>query len=75
MNYVSMYSLLYFPIYFCHKVKTDWRASLTPAALSDLLTVQLLSPDVEDYDPTPAINLWLAESVRMRRPNLMDKDN
>ena len=54
---------------------TWWRASLTPAALSDPLTVLLLSPDVEEYDPTPAINLWVTESVRMQRPNLMDKDN
>ncbi|KAJ7998204.1 hypothetical protein DPEC_G00220170 [Dallia pectoralis] len=40
------------------QVKSDWRSGLRPYTLSDLLTVQLSSPDIEHFDPDSAIQLW-----------------
>lgn len=54
------------------QVKTDWRSSLKSDTLSDLLMVQLSSPDISEYDPTKAVNLWHQDSVRSRRPDFMD---
>ncbi|KAK9972413.1 hypothetical protein ABG768_025720, partial [Culter alburnus] len=38
----------------------------------DLLTVQLTSTSIENYDPTPAIQLWHQASIRPRRPQFME---
>ena len=54
-------------------VKSDWRASLKSQTLSDLLTVQLSSASITDFDPAPAIKLWHVGSLRSRRPIFMDK--
>ncbi len=53
-------------------VKSDWRSRLTSRSLCDLLTVQLSSPSIENYDPTPAIQLWHQASIRPRRPEFME---
>ncbi|KAL7389251.1 hypothetical protein ABVT39_000559 [Epinephelus coioides] len=50
-------------------VKSDWRLRLTPASLSDLLTVQLMSAEIKSFDPNPAIDLWSTEGARTRRPD------
>ncbi|KAG9334817.1 hypothetical protein JZ751_006447, partial [Albula glossodonta] len=39
-------------------VSSDWRSCLTLRSLCDLLTVQLSITSIEDFDPTPAIQLW-----------------
>lgn len=53
-------------------VKSDWRSRLTSRSLCDLLTVQLSSASIENYDPTPAIQLWHQASIRPRRPEFME---
>ncbi|KAK7168667.1 hypothetical protein R3I93_004855 [Phoxinus phoxinus] len=55
------------------QVKSDWRSGLRSDTLSDLLTVQLSSPDIEDFDPDSAIQLWHQASVRERRPDFMER--
>lgn len=55
------------------QVKSDWRSGLRSDTLSDWLTVQLSSPDIEDFDPDSAIQLWRQASVRARRPDFMER--
>ena len=50
------------------RTKTDWRAKLTSKSLTDLLTVALYSPDIKEFDPTRAIDLWWEGSSLSRRP-------
>lgn len=51
-------------------VKTKLRSRLRADHLTNLLTIQLHTPDVREFDPNPAINLWLkGSSTRSRRPN------
>ena len=40
-------------------IKTDWRSRLTDDSVSDLMTIKFDSPDVKDFDPQPAIDVWL----------------
>lgn len=40
-------------------IKTDWRSRLTDDSVSDLMTINLDSPEVKDFDPQPAIDVWL----------------
>ncbi|KAJ8364101.1 hypothetical protein SKAU_G00129320 [Synaphobranchus kaupii] len=47
-------------------IKSDWRASLASPALNDLMAVLLLSPEVSDFDPGKAIQLWFKDSTRSR---------
>ncbi|XP_049449201.1 zinc finger protein 862-like [Epinephelus fuscoguttatus] len=44
------------------QVKTNWRSSLLSDTLSDLLMVQLSSPEIKEYDPTKAVILWHQDS-------------
>ncbi|KAL7385187.1 hypothetical protein ABVT39_017250 [Epinephelus coioides] len=44
------------------QVKTNWRSSLLSDTLSDLLMVQLSSPEIKEYDPTKAVMLWHQDS-------------
>ncbi|XP_046895147.1 zinc finger protein 862-like [Hypomesus transpacificus] len=53
------------------QVKSVWRSGLRSDTLSDLLTVQLTSPNIEDFDPDSAIQLWHQASVR--RPDFMER--
>lgn len=85
---VSSYSSTFWPhtchpIIFCwlwtrfsvmKLVKTDWRARLKAETLCDLLTVQLNSPDIMHFDPSNAIEVWHADSLRSRRPEFTRKD-
>ncbi|KAK0134949.1 Zinc finger protein 862 [Merluccius polli] len=58
------------------QVKTDWRSKLTSASLTDLLMVQLSSPEIRNYDPSTAIDLWWnTETIYQRRPNFMTEGN
>lgn len=54
-------------------LKSDIRSTLSEERLNDLLAVKLLSADVQNFDPIPAIELWNTSSVRARRPLLMDR--
>lgn len=55
------------------RVKSDWRSRLNADTLSDLLLVQLTSPNIPDYDPGPAVEMWHSDCVRGRRPDFMDR--
>lgn len=62
------------------QVKSDWRSGLRSDTLSDWLTVQLSSPDIEDFDPDSAVASGQRQSEEARfhgkrsqeeeRPNL-----
>ncbi|KAK7944844.1 hypothetical protein WMY93_000572 [Mugilogobius chulae] len=54
------------------QVKTDWRSNLNSDTLSDLLMVQLCSPEISKFDPTKAVTLWHNDCIRSRRPDFMD---
>lgn len=54
-------------------VKSDWRSGLRSGTLSDLLRVQLSSPNIEDFDPDSAIQLWHQASIRVRRTDFMER--
>ncbi|KAK0140097.1 Zinc finger protein 862 [Merluccius polli] len=56
-----------------NQVKSDWRSRLKGETLSDLLKTQLCSPDIKDFDPTKAIDIWHADSLRSRRPEFVRK--
>ncbi|ROL51093.1 hypothetical protein DPX16_14624 [Anabarilius grahami] len=55
------------------QVKSDWRSRLKGETLSDLLKTQLCSPDIKDFDPTKAIDIWHADSLRSGRPDFVHK--
>ena len=40
-------------------IKTSRRTRLNNTTLNTLLAVRLLTPDVDNYDPTPAIDMWM----------------
>ena len=44
-------------------IKTDWRSRLTDDSVSDLMTIKLDSPEVKDFDPQPAIDVWLQKKT------------
>ena len=50
-----------------NRVKTDARATLGESTLNNLITIRAEGPELQDYDPTPAIELWLSSAHR--RPN------
>ena len=39
-------------------VKSDWRSRLSDIHLSDLMTVLLETPDVDQFDPSSAVKHW-----------------
>ena len=51
-------------------VKTDWRSRLTEDSLSDLMLIKLDSPDVQEFDPQPAIDVWMQKK---RMPDFYDR--
>ena len=54
------------------QIKSDWRSNLGLEQINELMTVQLLSPDIKDFDPVKAIDLWVTSGLRRRRPDYMD---
>ena len=49
-------------------IKTDWRSTLRPQVLSDLLFIMFHTEEIKNYDPTDAIHLWNVSGSRVRRP-------
>ncbi|CAH3030010.1 unnamed protein product, partial [Porites evermanni] len=47
-----------------NRVKTDFRASLSENPLNNLIRIQMESPPLEEFDPTPAIQLWAMGATR-----------
>ena len=54
-------------------LKSDIRSTLSEECLNDLLGAKLLSADIQNFDPLPAIELWSTSSVRTRSPLLKDR--
>ena len=57
------------------RVKTDWKSKLRIDTLTSLMTVKLHSADIDDFDPSPAINQWLINGSRKRRPGFIRSSN
>ncbi|KAL7397466.1 hypothetical protein ABVT39_022499 [Epinephelus coioides] len=55
------------------QVKSDWCSRLKGETPSDLLKTQLCSSDIKDFDPSKAIDIWHADSLRSRRPEFVRK--
>ena len=53
-------------------MKSSVRNRLSAAQMSRLLTVQLHSADISEFDPMAAIHRWNSTSSRARRPTRMD---
>ena len=51
------------------QIKSDWRSSLSPETVDDLMKVLMQSPNIDSFDPSEAIQLWLSSSARQRRPD------
>lgn len=47
-----------------NRVKTDFRASLSENPLNNLIRIQMEGPPLEEFDPTPAIQLWAMGATR-----------
>ena len=57
------------------QIKNDWRSSLASDTINDLMTILFCSPDISNYNPNEAIQLWPTSGLRQRRPNFMDKED
>ncbi len=55
------------------RTKTESRTRLSAQSLTDLMMIDMSSPEIEEFDPEPAIIGWLEAGKRRRRPNIMDK--
>lgn len=55
------------------QVKSDRRSRLKGETLPDLLKTQLCSPDIKDFDPSKATDIWHADSLRSLRPEFVHK--
>ena len=45
-------------------VKTDFQASLSENTLNHLIRIQMEGPPLDEFDPTPAIQLWAMGATR-----------
>ena len=45
-------------------IKSDWRTRLRDTMVTDLMTIQLHSPEIADFDPTPSILRWKGSCKR-----------
>ena len=53
---------------FMKRVKTDSRASLGENTLTSIVRINMEGPSLQDYDPTPAMQLWASSTGTARRP-------
>ncbi|KAG1669217.1 Branched-chain-amino-acid aminotransferase, mitochondrial [Nymphon striatum] len=51
-------------------IKSDWRSSLTPKTLDSLMRIVIDGPDIDTFDPSRSVKLFLTSGQRQRRPNL-----
>ena len=49
-----------------NKLKTKHRASVESEKLNTLMTMYMMGPPAELYDPTPAISYWLRKKKRWK---------
>ena len=50
-------------------IKSDWRSTLGSEDINTLMTV---SPDIKNFRPQTAIDLWTTSGRRQHRPTFMD---
>ena len=48
--------------------KTNTRSRMNNSTLNHSMIIQMATPKVKEFDPDPAINLWMNASIRPRRP-------
>lgn len=48
--------------------KTNTRSRMNNSTLNNSMIIQMATPKVKEFDPDPAINLWMNASIRPRRP-------
>ncbi|XP_077980805.1 uncharacterized protein LOC144436009 isoform X1 [Glandiceps talaboti] len=53
--------------------KTQYRNKLKSSSMTLLMTVQLHSPDISEFDPTPAIHQWNQHAKR--RPSFIERSH
>jgi hypothetical protein len=53
-------------------MRSGRNTKLEADGLTDLMFVQEHSSSIADFDPTPAIEMWLTDGKRTRRPNLRE---
>ena len=46
--------------------KSDWRSRLRDTAVTNLMAIQLHSPDIKDFDPMPVIHRWKGKCKHTR---------
>ncbi|KAK7457942.1 hypothetical protein BaRGS_00039186 [Batillaria attramentaria] len=49
------------------RIKTDWRASLNNDSLNSLMCITLESPNIAEFNPEKAVELWMASGSRRKR--------
>ncbi|KAG1693349.1 Protein ALP1-like [Nymphon striatum] len=54
------------------QIMTDHRARIKTTTLDQLITIQMSTADIKNYDPEPAINQWIGGAKTSRRPTFMD---
>lgn len=54
------------------QIKNDWRCALANNTLNDLMTILLYGANVGSYNPARAVELWLADGARRKRPDFME---
>ena len=54
-------------------IKSDWRSRLRDTMVTDLMTIQLHSPEIADFNPTPSILRW--KGSYKRRLSLCSKSS
>ena len=47
-----------------NRVRTDFRASLSQNTLNNLIRIQMEGPPLEEFNITPAIQLWAMGATR-----------
>ena len=48
-------------------IKSDWRNRLNNTKLNDLMRIILQCPEIGEFDPEPAVDLWYTTAMRRRR--------
>ena len=50
------------------RIKSDVRSSLSVTTTEDLIRISMEGPEVEYFDPSPAVAAWLRNGQAARRP-------
>ena len=56
-------------------IKSDWRSRLRDTMVTDLMTVQLHSPEIGDFDPASSILRWKGTCKRRLSQNISDSNS